>query len=44
MSYTNSEYPFDVLETVFLNGEVKRFQSLDEIRNLAAVTQYATAS
>lgn len=37
MSYSGNEYPFDLLETVFLNGEVKRIQTLEEIRNLAAV-------
>jgi nicotinamide phosphoribosyltransferase len=28
-------YPFDRLETVFLNGEMKRFQNVDEIRKIA---------
>lgn len=37
MSYTGDAYPFDLLETVFLNGEVTRMQTLEEIRNLAAV-------
>lgn len=37
MSYTGDHFPMDQLETVFLNGQVKRFQTLDEIRNLAQV-------
>jgi len=37
MSYMGSDFPMDQLETVFLNGEVKRTQKLEEIRELAQV-------
>lgn len=33
----DTDMPFDQLETVFLNGEMKRFQTLDEIRQIAEV-------
>lgn len=38
MSYSGEMgYPFDILETVFSNGSVKRNQTLDEIRIIAEV-------
>lgn len=40
MQYNNdgkTGYPFDLLEPVFLNGEMKRIQSFDSIRKLAEI-------
>lgn len=37
MSYVGEDYPFDELEQVFLNGNIVRTQTLDDVRTLAQV-------